>query len=68
METIGIYYLGTKTLRVMGIGLIFPLGFLSRNFPKGPCTHIVDTLTLKYSLYKYIGPKVSTIWVQGPDN
>ena len=29
--------------------------------PKGPCTHTVDTLALKYSLCKYIGPKVYTI-------
>ena len=35
-------------------------------FPKGPCTHIVYTLALKYSLYRYIGPKVYTIWVHGP--
>ena len=35
-------------------------------FPKGPCTHIVCTLALKYSLYRYIGPKVYTIWVHGP--
>ena len=34
--------------------------------PKGPCTHIVYTLALKYSLYRYIGPKVYTIWVHGP--
>ena len=35
-------------------------------FPKGPCTQIVYTLVLKYSLYRYIGPKVYTIWVHGP--
>ena len=34
--------------------------------PKGPCTNIVYTLALKYSLYKYIGPKVYAIWVHGP--
>ena len=34
--------------------------------PKGPCTHIVYTLALKYSLYRYIGPKVYAIWVHGP--
>ena len=35
-------------------------------YPKGPCTQIVYTLALKYSLYRYIGPKVYTIWVHGP--
>ena len=35
-------------------------------FPKGPCTQIVYTLALKYSLYRYIGAKVYTIWVHGP--
>ena len=35
-------------------------------FPKGPCTVIVYTLALKYSLYRYIGPKVYAIWVHGP--
>ena len=35
-------------------------------YPKGPCTQIVYTLALKYSLYGYIGPKVCTIWVHGP--
>ena len=35
-------------------------------FPKGPCTKIVYTWALKYSLYRYIGPKVYTIWVHGP--
>ena len=34
--------------------------------PKGPCTQIVYTLALKYSLYRYIGPKVYTVWVHGP--
>ena len=34
--------------------------------PKGPCTHIVYTLALKYSPYRYIGPKVYAIWVHGP--
>ena len=34
--------------------------------PKGPCTQIVYTLALKYSLSRYIGPKVYTIWVHGP--
>ena len=37
-----------------------------RRYPKGPCTHIVYTLALKYSLYRYIGPKVYPIWVHGP--
>ena len=36
------------------------------NLPKGPCTHIVYTLALKYSPYRYIGPKVYAIWVHGP--
>ena len=35
-------------------------------FPKGPCTQIVYTWALKYSSYRYIGPKVHTIWVHGP--
>ena len=34
--------------------------------PKGPCTQIVYTLALKYSLYRYIEAKVYTIWVHGP--
>ena len=34
--------------------------------PKGPCTQIVYTLALNYSLYRYIGPKVLPIWVHGP--
>ena len=34
--------------------------------PKGTCTHIVYTLALKYSLYRYIGPKVYAMWVHGP--
>ena len=34
--------------------------------PKGPCTHIVYTLAVKYSLYRYIGFQVYTIWVHGP--
>ena len=34
--------------------------------PKGPCTHTVYTLALKYSLYRYIGPKVYAVWVHGP--
>ena len=34
--------------------------------PKGPCTQIVYTLALRYSLYRYIGPKVYTTWVHGP--
>ena len=36
---------------------------------KGPCTQIfqiVYTLALKYSLSRYSGPKVYTIWVHGP--
>ena len=35
-------------------------------FPKGPCTQIVYTLALKYSLYRYTGPQVYTVWVHGP--
>ena len=27
---------------------------------------IVYALALKYSLYRYIGPKVYTVWVHGP--
>ena len=34
--------------------------------PKGPCTHIVYTLALKCSLYRYFGPKVYAIWAHGP--
>ena len=34
--------------------------------PKGPCTHIVYTLALTWSLYRYIGAKVYTFWVHGP--
>ena len=34
--------------------------------PKGPCTQIVYTLASKHSLYRYVGPKVHTIWVHGP--
>ena len=33
---------------------------------EGPCSQIVYTLALKHSLYRYIGPKVYTIWVHGP--
>ena len=33
---------------------------------EGPCSQIVYTLALKHSLYRYIGPKVHTIWVYGP--
>ena len=40
--------------------------FLMVCYPKGPCTQIIYTLALKYSLYRYIGPKVYTIWVHGP--
>ena len=36
------------------------------SLPKGPCTLVVYTLALKYSLYRYIGPKVYAIWVHGP--
>ena len=36
------------------------------NTPKGPCTHIVYTLALKYSLYRYIGPKEYAKGVHGP--
>ena len=35
------------------------MGVLS---PKGPCTQIAYTLALKYSLYRYIGPKVYIIF------
>ena len=35
-------------------------------YPKGPCTQIVYTLALKYSLYRYVGTKVYSIWVHGP--
>ena len=34
--------------------------------PKGPCTQIVYTLALKWSLCRYIGAKVYTIWAHGP--
>ena len=34
--------------------------------PEGPCAEIVYTLALEYSLYRYIGPKVYSIWVHGP--
>ena len=37
----------------------------SRSSPKGPCTPMVYTLTVKYPPYRYIGPKVYTIWVHG---
>ena len=43
-------------------------GFGVVTFPKGPCTHIVPALALKYSLYRYIGPKVYATWVHGPLN
>ena len=36
------------------------------NFNKGPCIQIVYTLALKYTPFRYIGPKVYTIWVHGP--
>ena len=52
--------------RHLGISAVFAKIVGGRYNPKGPCTHIVDTLALKYSLYKYIGPKVYTIWVHGP--
>ena len=39
---------------------------LNKHNAKGPCAQIVYTLALKYSLYRYIGPKVYTIWVHGP--
>ena len=34
--------------------------------PEGPCTQIVYTSALKYSLHRYFRVKVSTIWVHGP--
>ena len=35
-----------------------------KEYPKGPCTQIVYTLALKYSIYRYLGPKLySIIWV-----
>ena len=34
--------------------------------PKGPCTHIVDTLAPKYPNRDYFKAKVSTIWPHGP--
>ena len=33
---------------------------------KGPCAQIVDTLALKWSLCRYFGAFVYTIWVHGP--
>ena len=33
---------------------------------KGQCFQIVYTLAIQYSLHRYIGPKVYTIWVHGP--
>ena len=33
---------------------------------KGPCTQRVYTLAFKYSLYRYFGAKVYTVWVHGP--
>ena len=39
---------------------------LSEQNPKGPCTQIVYILALKYSLCRYIGPKVFSIWEHGP--
>ena len=38
----------------------------TEKYTKDPCTQIVCTLALKYSLYRYIGPKVYAMWVHGP--
>ena len=50
------------TVQAFGLG---PRSSLP-SYPKGPCTHIVCTLALKCSLYRYIGPKVYAMWVHGP--
>ena len=66
----GFRFLG---LQAYNIGLIVmasgfrELGFCGGVFyPRGACTQMVYTLALKYSLYRYIGPKVCTCWVHGP--
>ena len=49
-----------------GVGL-GALDWIERTNPKGPCTQIVYTLALKYSLYMgTLGPKYILIWVHGP--
>ena len=56
----GLYKGSIRALGSLRGALYKGLGF------KGPCTQIVYTLALKYSLYRYIGTKVYTIWVHGP--
>ena len=34
--------------------------------PKGPCTQIVDTLAVMWSLHRYFSANAYTTWLHGP--
>ena len=65
MDPVGILNIGQGQPRVPEV-LANPSNLPRKApLPKGPCAQPVYTLALKYSLYRYIGPKVSTLWVHG---
>ena len=61
-----IVHLSIHRFRVLGFRCVDLPGSSSMRVPKGPWTHIVYTLALNESLYRYIGAKVYSSWAHGP--